>query len=128
MSKRIQQSAIEIIVSKCVEQTVLATLHAENPLDLRELEGRLVEVVRDELYKAGALVQRKRRARVTRGVGVNLAHIQGYLPGNYGAREIINTGNESCILIEGYDRAGWTLDGYVIPRLASGLIVAKEVS
>jgi hypothetical protein len=31
-------------------------------------------------------------------------------------------------LIEGEDNAGWTLDGYVIPRLASGLIFAKEVS
>jgi hypothetical protein len=29
--------------------------------------------------------------------------------------------------ITGTDQAGWTLDDYVIPRLASGLIVAKEV-
>jgi hypothetical protein len=31
-------------------------------------------------------------------------------------------------VIGGYDDAGWTLDGYVIPRLGSGLIGAREVS
>lgn len=29
--------------------------------------------------------------------------------------------------VEGYDKAGWTLDGYVLPRLASGLIFGEEV-
>lgn len=31
------------------------------------------------------------------------------------------------ILITGHDVAGWTLDGYVIPRLASGAIFAREI-
>jgi hypothetical protein len=48
-----------------------------------------------------------------------------YLPNNY-------TGpfyeeSEDYYYIEGKDRAGWTLDEYVIPRLASGLIFAEEV-
>jgi hypothetical protein len=30
-------------------------------------------------------------------------------------------------VIEGRDHAGWTMDAYVIPRLASGLIWAQEV-
>jgi hypothetical protein len=30
------------------------------------------------------------------------------------------------VVIEGEDVAGWSLDGYVIPRLASGLLSAKE--
>lgn len=30
-------------------------------------------------------------------------------------------------VIEGEDKSGWTLDDYVIPRYASGLIVAKEI-
>jgi hypothetical protein len=30
-------------------------------------------------------------------------------------------------VIEGCDSAGWTLDGYVIPRYASGLIWAEEI-
>jgi hypothetical protein len=31
------------------------------------------------------------------------------------------------VVVSGADMAGWTLDGYVIPRLASGLIWAEEV-
>lgn len=30
-------------------------------------------------------------------------------------------------VIQGEDRAGWTLDAYVKPRLASGLIWAEEI-
>ena len=36
--------------------------------------------------------------------------------------------NGNSTVIGGYDNAGWTLDGYVIPRLQSGLYFAKEVS
>ena len=51
-----------------------------------------------------------------------------YLPLGYrligeGARD-----GRTFYVIGGFDDAGWTLDGYVIPRLASGLIGAREVS
>jgi hypothetical protein len=52
-----------------------------------------------------------------------LRRVKRFLPSNYDA-VIINDG----ILIAGNDSAGWTLDGYVIPRLASGLIFAKETA
>ncbi len=45
-----------------------------------------------------------------------------YLPENYSAVQL-----DREIVILGRDVAGWTLDGYVIPRLASGLIFAEEV-
>lgn len=48
--------------------------------------------------------------------------VNRYLPTNYTA-EAWSDG----ILITGEDDAGWTLDDYVIPRLASGLIFAREV-
>jgi len=52
----------------------------------------------------------------------NVAEVVAYLPSNYRV-----TGNtQTAITIEGEDSAGWTLDGYVIPRLASGLIWARE--
>lgn len=51
-----------------------------------------------------------------------LTRVQAYLPSNYEARIV---GDE--ILIEGYDSCGWTLDDYVLPRLASGLIFALEI-
>lgn len=47
-----------------------------------------------------------------------------YLPGNYH----VTGWTDDLIMIEGSDDAGWTLDDYVIPRLASGLITCREVS
>lgn len=63
------------------------------------------------------------RTAIVVGGADSLAQVQRYMPGNYEAREL-DTG---VIEITGEDEAGWTLDGYVIPRLASGLIWAKEV-
>jgi hypothetical protein len=52
------------------------------------------------------------------------AQIARYLPGNY---HVIAVDREN-VYIGGEDRAGWTLDDYVIPRLASGLYFAGEIS
>jgi hypothetical protein len=49
--------------------------------------------------------------------------VRAYLPGNY---EVV-AAVEDRVLIEGVDIAGWTLEDYVIPRLASGLHACKEV-
>lgn len=51
-----------------------------------------------------------------------LRRVVAYLPSNYQAEA-----KGSSIVIYGEDRMGWTMDDYVIPRLASGMIVAKEV-
>jgi len=58
-----------------------------------------------------------------------LKEVEAYLPDNYKASEISNPGSswEVIIIIVGEDFAGWTLDGYVIPRLASGNIYAREL-
>jgi hypothetical protein len=57
-----------------------------------------------------------------------------YLPRTYDLMESFTvvgqtaTGREELwIVIGGYDEAGWTLDGYVLPRLASGLIFGEEI-
>lgn len=47
-----------------------------------------------------------------------------FLPSNYA---VVSTSEEG-VLIEGEDNAGWTLDGYVLPRLASGLYFGEEVT
>lgn len=52
-----------------------------------------------------------------------LEQIRAYMPSNYAADRDVD-GN---ILIHGEDVAGWTLDGYVLPRLASGLHFAREI-
>lgn len=66
-------------------------------------------------------------------------HLEAYLPGNYRViheytvddpRPSHNEGPDArpnAFVIEGKDDAGWTLDAYVIPRLASGLIWAQEI-
>jgi len=48
--------------------------------------------------------------------------IKRYMPTNYRVYVC-----DDDILIAGNDVAGWTLDGYVIPRLASGGYTAKEI-
>jgi len=56
--------------------------------------------------------------------GRRLSEVQAYMPGNYSA----SANADGSITIAGSDNAGWTLDGYVIPRLASGMIFAREVT
>jgi hypothetical protein len=63
-----------------------------------------------------------RTAKILGGAD-SLSQVQAYMPGNYTARL-----DDDTIVIEGHDSAGWTLDGYVIPRLASGLIFAEETT
>lgn len=51
-----------------------------------------------------------------------------YLPLNYViVGGDIGTEGKPVYVIAGVDDKGWTLDGYVIPRLASGLIWVEEV-
>lgn len=50
--------------------------------------------------------------------------VEKYLPSNYEVARTI----DGQVVIYGQDAAGWTLDGYVIPRLASGGYYAKEVT
>jgi len=53
-----------------------------------------------------------------------LERVKALLPDNY--KVSYNSLTEQ-FMITGHDVAGWTLDEYVIPRLASGLIFAEEV-
>lgn len=53
--------------------------------------------------------------------------VEAYLPPYYG---VIHEGEQDghpIYVIAGRDEAGWTLDKYVLPRLASGLIIGKEI-
>jgi hypothetical protein len=54
--------------------------------------------------------------------------VREYLPGNYEVVGWLSTEGEFTTLVAGYDNAGWTLDDYVIPRLASGLHTAVEIT
>jgi hypothetical protein len=68
-----------------------------------------------------------RRALLTTGEQ-SIESVAAYLPSNFIVRELLgSTPQRRRYAIEGVDQAGWTLDGYVIPRLASGLIFAREI-
>jgi hypothetical protein len=56
--------------------------------------------------------------------GGDATRVARYLPGNY---EVIREDDDGDVVISGTDNAGWTLDGYVLPRLSSGLMFGTEV-
>lgn len=62
------------------------------------------------------------RTAFIRGRAREVDVIRRYLPSNY-----IAFTWATGVWIEGNDVAGWTLDGYVIPRLASGGFTASEM-
>lgn len=39
----------------------------------------------------------------------------------------VRTAERIVFVIEGEDNAGWNMDDYVLPRLASGLIIGEEI-
>lgn len=49
--------------------------------------------------------------------------VVAYMPENY---EVIYWFDKG-VIITGIDNAGWTLDGYVIPRLSSGNMGCREL-
>lgn len=55
--------------------------------------------------------------------------VWAYLPANYVivGGDIGTIPGKPVYVIAGVDDAGWTLDDYVIPRFASGLIWVQEV-
>lgn len=50
--------------------------------------------------------------------------IAAYLPENY---SVVRSAGAQ-VLIAGHDHLGWTLDAYVLPRLASGLYFGHETT
>jgi hypothetical protein len=50
-----------------------------------------------------------------------------YLPGNYSVAFATEFEGRDVTVIEGRDNSGWTMDGYVLPRLASGLYFGQEI-
>lgn len=54
--------------------------------------------------------------------------VEAYLPSNYTVlQEVVVPDVVTVFVIVGEDKAGWTFEGYVQPRLASGLIYATEI-
>lgn len=67
------------------------------------------------------------RYAVVSGHNRTAKEIEAYLPGNYAVTNTSPNPSGVTVLVEGEDVAGWTMDGYVLPRLASGLIFGREL-
>jgi len=124
LSKVISGAIIEFCKEKVCDQTAIDAL-------IDEAWERLKD------SSPGSL--QRERVAVVLDDAISEEHVQNYLPQGYTAKIeylpgnqagidcLSKTSNAMRIVIRGYDIAGWTLDGYVIPRLASGMIVATEV-
>jgi hypothetical protein len=84
-----------------------------------------------EQEKAERLTATERRAIVRGkpwGKKTLAEQVGQYLPSNYRVVETLTPDSHSeKVLVAGIDKSGWTLDGYVLPRLASGLMFGKEI-
>ena len=65
----------------------------------------------------------KERYAIINGNRATADAVGAYLPAGY---KVAASDGSTCV-IRGEDEAGWTLDGYVLPRLASGLYTGEEV-
>ncbi len=73
-----------------------------------------------------------RRYALVRGHNISEEKVAAYLPGNYRVEGTVTLtepwGDEyQAVVVSGTDDHGWTLDAYVIPRLGSGLMAAREI-
>lgn len=55
------------------------------------------------------------------------ADVVAYLPRGYEVAGEVRQDGRTVTIIEGRDDAGWTLNDYVLPRLASGLYFGEEI-
>lgn len=97
------------------DQPVRQVKRAEGGLQWDPGRGRVRRaIVRGKAYGARTLAE----------------SILPYMPSNYSV--LVDTETDSDlgsglqVTIEGRDVAGWTLDGYVLPRLASGMYYGVE--
>lgn len=86
-------------------------------------DGDAVEIRQLLRERSETVTTTTRYATIPHGALGNREAIARYLPSNY---QVLG-GDDETTLIGGHDDAGWTLDDYVLPRLASGLYFGAEV-
>lgn len=112
------------------EQIALAAQNLLAELD-RLVPDSTVHWAVEEARKAARMLVREAdtirckptRHAVVRGQHDKIDTIRRYLPSNFTADS-----DGVDVFLHGTDVAGWTLTDYVIPRLASGLIRAEEIT
>ena len=67
------------------------------------------------------------RIAIVFGDNLTEQRVAAYLPSNYEVLESDITGTSGdSVVVGGHDVAGWTLESYIVPRLASGGMFATE--
>ena len=67
------------------------------------------------------------RTALVVGGGITPERVAAYLPSNYSVLDDDCVGRDGdTVVIGGRDSAGWTLEAYVTPRLATGLMYVCE--
>jgi hypothetical protein len=77
--------------------------------------------LRAELARDGGGNDAPTQRLIVEGKFASREAVARYLPANYS----VVGGEDGAVIVEGQDSAGWTAEGYVIPRLSSGLMTAK---
>ena len=128
----IKRVEFEYALSKVISGAIIEFCN-EKKCDQPAIDG-LVDEAWQRLKDSSPESLQRERVAVVLDDAISEEHVQNYLPQGYTAKieylpgnQAGKTSNAMRIVIRGYDTAGWTLDGYVIPRLASGMIVAIEV-
>jgi hypothetical protein len=80
----------------------------------------------EEFFAAEGNEHQPNKIRIARIFSNNREEIAQYLPRNY--RVASTDDNDGSTIVVGTDDHGWTLDGYVLPRLGSGLLAGKEIT
>ena len=128
----IKRVEFEYALSKVISGAIIEFCN-EKKCDQPAIDA-LVDEAWQRLKDSSPESLQRERVAVVLDDAISEEHVQNYLPQGYTAKieylpgnQAGKTSNAMRIVIRGYDIAGWTLDGYVIPRLATGLIVATEV-
>ena len=128
----IKRANFEYAINEAITGAIVKYV-SNNKLSQEQMDELVDEAWQRLKIESPHALQRERVA-VVLDDATSLEHVQDYLPQGYTAKieylpgnQAGKTSNAMRIVIRGYDIAGWTLDDYVIPRLASGLIVATEV-
>ena len=68
------------------------------------------------------------RIALVAGRDITAEKVARFLPSNYSVVDSDVVGRDGdTVVIEGQDSCGWTLDDYVLPRLATGGMYGTEV-
>ena len=75
------------------------------------------------MYTSNQTTNGENMLLIVKGKYAKVSTVGAYLPENYS----VTGGTDGEVIVEGKDNAGWTAEGYVIPRLRSGMMYATIV-